>query len=443
MTPAVVLIDDEDHMRAACTQALELADVPVEAFARARQALDRIGTTWPGVVVTDVKMPGDDGMAVLARVLEIDPDIPVILMTGHGDVPMAVSAMRQGAYDFIEKPFATDVFVDAVRRALDRRQLVMENRALRSALSDSSDLDGRLIGRTPEMARLRDTVRSFGATDADVLVNGETGVGKEVVARALHDAGPRAGGRFVAINCGALPETVIESELFGHEAGAFTGAAKKRIGRIQHADGGTVFLDEIESMPLDLQTRLLRVLQARTLVPLGSNDEVSVDVRVVAATKEDLKALAAEGRFREDLVYRLDVLSLTVPPLRDRRDDIPLLFQHFVNEASERFKKPAQQVGPETIASIMAQDWPGNVRELQNAALRYALGADAAAQAGAGVSADLATRMEAFERRVIDDTLRRNGGQLKATYEALGISRKTLYEKLRKLGISTEGGSDA
>ncbi len=447
MSEQVILVDDEEHLRTACAQALDLAGREVEALAAAEGVCDRIGYAWPGVIVTDIKMPGMSGLQLMNAVQAVDPDIPVILVTGHGDVPMAVSAIREGAYEFLEKPFASDLLVDAVRRAVEKRSLVLENRRLRSVLATESSLEHRLIGKTTLMVRLREQVANFAATDADILIHGETGAGKEVVARSLHEASARRDNRFVAINCGALPESLIESELFGHQPGAFTGANKKRIGRIEHDDGGTLFLDEIESMPMDLQVKLLRVLQDRTVVPLGGNDEVPVDVRILAATKEDLRALAEKGLFREDLVYRLDVLSVTIPALRDRKDDVPLLFQHFVNLACEKYKAPAVELKPSVLSGILAHEWPGNVRELQNAATRYALGA------GLGSISDddfgesdrhqtLAEQLEGVEKRLIDAALRSNGNRLKETYEALGVSRKTLYDKMRKHGLSVESKED-
>ncbi len=436
MKNIVVLIDDEEHLRTACRQALELADMEVESFESPDGAFERIGRSWPGVIVSDIKMPGMNGLDVMARVHALDPGLPVILITGHGDVAMAVEAMRDGAYDFIEKPFASDVLVGAVHRALEKRHLALENRALRAALGEGSGLEQRLIGRTPVMVRLRKQISNYAATDADVLILGETGVGKELVARSLHEDSPRKNGRFVAINCGALPETMIESELFGHEAGAFTGATQKRIGRIQHAHEGTLFLDEVESMPLDLQIKLLRVLQDRTVMPLGGNDEIEVDVRIVAATKENLRDLADDKRFREDLFYRLDVLSLSIPPLRDRLDDIALLFQHFVNQACDRFKRPPLEVSAVKIADLQSLNWPGNVREVQNAALRFALGADGPVNNNdSATPSSLAAQMEAVEKRLIITALEKHGNSLKQTYEALEISRKTLYDKMQKYAI--------
>ena len=316
----VVLVDDDDMVRLSCRQTLELAGLDVEAFASAPEALARLSRDFPGIVVSDVRMPGLDGFGLLERLRLMDAELPVIHITGHGDVAMAVEAMREGAYDFLQKPFNTQVLVDVVRRALERRGLVLENRRLRRALDADGAIDRLLIGRSGRMAEIRRAVADLAPTDADILVVGETGTGKEQVARALHEASPRRRKPFVAVNCGAVPEAMFESEMFGHEAGAFTGAAKRRIGKFEHASGGTLLLDEIESMPLALQVKLLRVVQDRRLERLGGNEAVAVDCRIVAATKIDLIAAARAGRFREDLAYRLDVVSLrSAAPARPAR----------------------------------------------------------------------------------------------------------------------------
>ncbi|MCB1419445.1 MAG: sigma-54-dependent Fis family transcriptional regulator [Notoacmeibacter sp.] len=441
----VILIDDDDDLRPALVQGLELDGFGVDAFGAPAEALERLTRDFAGVVVSDIRMPGMDGMAVLRRILDIDPALPVILITGHGDVAMAVSAMRDGAYDFIEKPFPVQRLISVVRRGVEKRRLVLENRTLREALDASSDLEARLVGRNKGMRRLREEIMALADADADVLVLGETGSGKEVVARALHDFGTRRSGNFVAINCGALPAEMIESELFGHEAGAFTGAQKQRIGKLEHANGGTVFLDEIESMPLDLQVKLLRAIEQRSIERLGSNKAIALDVRFIAATKSDLEEEGRRGRFRPDLYYRLGVVTLRIPPLKERRDDIPLLFVHLAREARARYRREMPDFTPELEAELLAHEWPGNVRELRNMADRFVLGlwrAPGGRQAASMVDADgeddLATRLARYEKGVIEAELKRNNGRMRETYEALGLSRKGLYDKIRRLGIETD-----
>nr|WP_295006763.1 sigma-54 dependent transcriptional regulator [uncultured Dechloromonas sp.] len=323
--PVVFLVEDDAAVRKGCEQALSLADIGVRGFADGESMLAALAAGNPALVVSDVRLPGKDGLELLRDVRRVDRELPVLLMTGHGDVAMAVEAMREGAHDFIEKPFPSERLIAAVRSGMEKRALIVENRLLKERLAGQGEGGvARLVGQSPAIQRLRQLVGTLAPTGVDILINGETGAGKEVVARAIHDASGRRGA-FVAINCGALPETVFESELFGHEAGAFTGAGKRRIGRIEHAGGGTLFLDEIESMPLNLQVKLLRVLQERSVERLGSNAAVHVDCRLVAASKADLKALSDAGQFRADLYYRLNVVSLDLPPLRQRRQDLSLI----------------------------------------------------------------------------------------------------------------------
>jgi two-component system C4-dicarboxylate transport response regulator DctD len=437
----VILVDDEEHIRLAGRQALELAGFAVTCFESAGPVPDHLTRAWPGVLVSDIRMPREDGLTLLRRVLEIDPDLPVILITGHGDVPMAVQAMRDGAYDFIEKPFPSDQLVETVGRAMEKRRLVLENRELRAVLDGGGGLAATIVGLSPTIERLRRDLLAVAETAVDVLVMGETGTGKELVARALHQYSARAAAPLVAVNCGALPEQIIESELFGHEAGAFTGAVKRRVGKFEYASGGTLFLDEIESMPLDLQVKLLRVLQERTLERLGSNESVALDLRVVAATKTDLKRAVAEGRFREDLFYRLNVVSLQVPPLRERLEDVGLLFRHFARLACARHRRDTPDLPTEVLADLLAHDWPGNVRELQNAAERFSLGLAASSAEPSHPERDssppgLAGRLDRIEKSLIAAELARQGGNIKATHRALGLARKTLYDKMQKHGLS-------
>ncbi len=452
MTANVFFVDDEKHLRTACSQALELAGFEVDSFASAEGVVDGIDTDWPGVLVSDIRMAGTDGLDLMAAALEIDPDLPVILITGHGDVPMAVKAMRDGAYDFIEKPFASDVLVDAVRRGLDKRNLILENRQLREALTKGTRLENRLVGQSLGAIKLREQITQFAAVNADVLVIGETGTGKEQVAQALHELSGRREQHFVPVNCGALPETMIESELFGHEKGAFTGADQMRIGKFEYAEGGTVFLDEIESMPLDIQVRLLRVLEERKIVHLGSNTEIPFNVRIIAASKTDLRDAVSAGSFRDDLYYRLNVLTVSIPPLRDRLDDIPLLVTHFINQEGVQFDRAVDDVPLPEMKPLMLYDWPGNVRELRNCVRRYVLGQaielgrpDNGEKVAELNGQPLSTQLAALEKKILQETLQKHGGRLKSTYEELGVSRKTLYDKLKKyrLGnLDNEIGED-
>ncbi len=438
----VYLVDDDSQLRKAMRQTLELEGMTVVPFPKAELALDALEENFDGVIVTDVRMPGMDGLQFFEHVRKIDADLPIILITGHGDVPMAVSALQNGAYDFISKPFPAERMVESVRRALEKRKLVMENRALKRAAEQSID-DMPLIGQTPAMERLRNTLRHIADTDVDVLVAGETGSGKEVVATALHRwSKKRSQGNFVALNCGAVPETVIESELFGHEVGAFTGAQKKRIGRIEYSSGGTLFLDEIESMPPALQVKMLRVLELREVSPVGSNEERSVDIRVVAAAKVDLGDAEQRKDFREDLYYRLNVVTLSIPPLRERRADIPLLFSHFVSKASSRFGIPVPQISASVSRHLNEHQWPGNVRELGHFAERVVLGLEGGQAAAStplprdDVTATLGERMDRQEADIIRETLEKHQGDVAETIAALGIARKTFYDKLQRLNIN-------
>ena len=445
----VILIDDDPHLRQALYQTLDLAGLHVLPLAEANGLAERIGRDWPGVVVSDIRMPGMDGLELLAQLHGQDPELPVLLITGHGDVPLAVQAMRAGAYDFLEKPFASDALLDSVRRALALRALVMDNRSLRLALSDRQLLSSRLLGVSPAMLRLREQIGALAATKADVLILGETGSGKEVVARALHDLSARRNGPFVAINAGALAESVVESELFGHEPGAFTGAQKRRIGKFEFANGGTLFLDEIESMSLDVQVKLLRLLQERVVERLGGNQLIPLDIRVIAATKEDLRQAADQGRFRADLYYRLNVAPLRIAPLRERGEDVLMLFDYFAGEASVRHDLTPNVLQPAQRALLLRHTWPGNVRELQNVAERFALGLELALDnsaegqpaAGNEVAGGLSEQVEHFEKSLIAAELERSHSSMRSLAEALGVPRKTLHDKLRKHGLNFDSAS--
>ncbi|MBF8732026.1 sigma-54-dependent Fis family transcriptional regulator [Pseudomonas guariconensis] len=438
MLNSVIVVDDEASIRTAVQQWLSLSGFSVQLFARAEECLAQLPEHFPGVIVSDVRMPGLDGLQLLERLQALDPDLPVILLTGHGDVPMAVEAMRNGAYDFLEKPFTPQTLLGSLRRALEKRQLVLENRRLHQQADLKARLEGTLLGMSQGLQTLRRQVLDLACLPVNVLIRGETGSGKERVARCLHDFGPRADKPFVALNCAAIPETLFEAELFGHESGAFTGAQGKRIGKLEYANGGTVFLDEIESMPLAQQAKLLRVIQEQKLERLGANQSISVDLRIIAATKPDLLEEARAGRFREDLAYRLNVAELRLAPLRERREDIPLLFDHFVRTAAERLGRKAPPVNGGQLAQLLAHDWPGNVRELANAAERHALGLGAPSVEACAEGQSLAGQMEAFEAQCLRAALRQYKGEIKAVMEALQLPRRTLNEKMQRHGLVRE-----
>jgi len=433
----VLIVEDDPDVRLGCEQALRLEGIATRGVGSAEAALREVSAGYAGIVVTDIRLPGDDGMTLLDTLKTRDSALPVVMITGHGDVTLAVQAMKRGAYDFLEKPFSPEHLVEVARRALEQRRLTLEVADLRARLAGREKLEAKLIGVSPAIERLRRLITDIADTAANVLIHGETGTGKELVARCLHESSARHSRHFVAINCGGLPEQLFESEIFGHEAGSFTGAARRRIGKIEHAEGGTLFLDEIESMPMPLQIKLLRVLQERVVERLGSNLPVSVNTRVVAATKADLRALSDAGQFRADLYYRLNVVTLELPPLRERREDVPLLFEHFVAQAALRFEREAIPATPAELAALVAYPWPGNVRELRNLAERHVLGLGC--QPGYDTpppaALPLAQAVEQFERALIADALRRHDGSLSRASEALGVAKTTLFDKIRKYGL--------
>lgn len=441
----VLLVEDDEDVRLSMTQALTLAGFQVESFSSVERARSHITYCVPAVVVCDVRLPGSSGTEWLPEIRAIDADLPVILVTGHGHIAMAVQAMREGAYDFLEKPFTSERLAATVRHAVERRQLALEVRKLHDALENWNGIQMVLLGRSAQMEQVRRNVMALATTSADVLIYGETGTGKELVARCLHDHSDRRRQNFVPLNCGGLPETLAESELFGHEAGAFTSANRMRVGKFEHAHGGTLFLDEIESMPMAVQIKLLRALQERSIERIGSNKPVSFDCRVVAASKEDLKSLSDQQKFRADLYYRIGVAFIELPPLRERREDIPLLFEHFTLLAASRFQRPAPILTSAQLADLMAYAWPGNVRELRNVADRFVLGLlgerltdSRGAEGPSGLPRGLPQQVESFERAVIVEELRRHRGDQPATAKALSIPRQTLHDKLRKLGVAAE-----
>jgi two-component system, NtrC family, C4-dicarboxylate transport response regulator DctD len=438
----VMFVEDDPAVRAATTQTLDLAGFEIEQHASAESALKNLKEYFPGILLVDFQLTGMNGITLLERAMKIDRSLPVIIVTGHGDISIAVKAMHAGAYDFLEKPVSNEILVGVVTRAMEKRRLTFEVSDLRRRLEQKTGIDSMLIGDSLGMAALRNRILKLSDVTPDVLIHGETGSGKELVARALHECSPLRDGPFVAINCGAIPESMFESELFGHEKGAFTGAQALRIGKVEHASGGTLFLDEVETMPMALQVKLLRVLQFRQLERLGSNKLIDVPVRVVAATKLDLKAACDMGRFRSDLYFRFNVVTLSIPPLRERREDIPQLFEHHVLLGAARYKREAPIVTDQLMRDLVSFDWPGNVRELGNVADRFVLGllggrfnSDAANE---GADRSLKGVVGDFERGLIIETLRRHHGDVLAVSESLGIPKKTLYDKMRRYALSGE-----
>ena len=430
----VFFIDDEYDMRLANEQTFVLADIDAQFFADAESALVAAKQSLPLVVITDIRLPGMSGQHLLNTFQQQDTDLPIILITGHGDISMAVEAIRNGAYDFIEKPFASDRLIEVTRKAIEKRQLTLENRALKKALQSKETLGPRIIGITPSIVTLKEMICRVADSHADILLYGETGTGKELVARSLHEQSQRSSNNFVAVNCGAVPENLIESELYGHEKGAFTGADTQRIGKFEYAQGGTLFLDEIESMPMQAQVRLLRVLQERSLERVGSNKAIDLDIRIIAATKVDLKEAV---NFRQDLYYRLNMVTLDLPPLRHRKEDIPKLFHHFLLVAASRYGKAAPALPANSLQALLTHDWPGNVRELRNAAERFILlGSlsdlnDTKNDVNSGLS--LSEQVDAFEKTLIEQALSLTNGSIKDTMQALNLPRKTLYDKMHSV----------
>ncbi len=446
----VLLAEDEETIAVTLQDALEEQGHEVVHVADTDAALAALAERAPDVVLTDIRMPGKGGMAVLERAVELDPRRPVILMTGFGTVEQAVEAMRLGAAHYVQKPFHNQAVCALVERFGREHDLARENERLRDELRAlSAQRVGQMVGRSPAMAQVFERLRTVAPTDATVLIEGESGTGKERVARALHELSPRAAAAFVAISCAALPETLLEAELFGHERGAFTDAHRERRGRFELAHGGTLFLDDIDDMPVTVQVKLLRVLQERSFERLGSEESRSLDIRVVAATKQPLRQLVREGRFREDLFYRINVVPVRLPPLRERVGDVPLLVQHMIERhggGREKF------VSRPTLAAMERYPWPGNVRELENAVQRaIALSGERRELErgdllpldprwrGATETADLVRPLRDVLREAeaahIERALAQTGGHRTQTAELLGISRKVLWEKLRDLGI--------
>ena len=451
--PIVLIVDDEKNSREGLARALQ-GGYEVLLAENGMKALDVLGAQPVDVLLSDVRMPGMDGLTLLQRAMARTPQPLCIMLTAYGSIELAVEAMRRGAYDFMTKPIDLDRLDLVLKRALRSRALEMENRSLREQLESKYGLE-HIIGQSPSMQEVFDTIRQVAPSRATVLIQGESGTGKELVAHALHQLSPRNKGPFVAVHCAALSTTLLESELFGHEKGAFTGAAERRRGRFELADGGTLFLDEIGEIDAALQVKILRVLEERRFERVGGQETIDVDVRLVAATNRNLKKLVEEGKFREDLFYRLDVVTVTMPPLRERPGDLPLLVQHFIQSLARENEKKIDGITPDAMQALAAHEWPGNVRELRNAVERMVVlargdrltlrdlppnlreGAPAAAPRGGALS------LEANEKQMIVRALKAHDGNVTKAAADLGISRRTLHRKLNEYGLRGAPDADA
>lgn len=445
VTSKILIIDDEESMRAGCVQTLTDEGYKAWAAENGDRGLKMALQESFDVVILDLKMPGLHGMDVLKKLREEDPDVIVIVITGYATIESAVEAMRRGAYDFLPKPFSPETLIEIVKRALDKRRLTLENVCL------SLELDGRvgqkvIIGRSSGMRKVAKLVKKVAPTDSTVLVYGETGVGKELVANAIHRQSDRRNKPFVVVDCGALVETLFESELFGHVKGAFTGAIETKHGKFELANGGTIFLDEISNVGSNIQAKLLRVIQEREVVKVGSVQKIEVDVRIIAATNKDLAEEIRAGRFREDLFYRLNVVPINLPPLRERKEDIPALVQYFLKKFNEKRKTNVAGMSEEAMRLLKTYDWPGNVRELENAIERAVIIAEGSViqpddllypALTSNVDSEHAPkgRLADMENEEIGKALERFNGHKGKAAEYLGINRKTLREKIRKHNI--------
>lgn len=455
MKPAILVVDDEPGVRTALSGVLRDEGHDVDVVESGESCLDRTTRTVYDVILLDIWLPGLDGLATLQRLRDRQVDSAVIMISGHGNIESAVKAIRAGAYDFIEKPLSLEKTVLAVANALRQRRLEQENRVLRARV----DQDLTMVGESYAMHQLREQLAMAAPTNGRVLIFGENGTGKELVARTVHALSRRRSGPFIEVNCAAIPEDLIESELFGHVRGAFTGAVADRRGKFELADGGTIFLDEIADMTLKTQAKVLRALQEQVVEPVGGSTRVRVDTRVLAATNKDLPIEIKAGRFREDLFFRLNVIPIFVPPLRDRREDVHRLADHFIRVFAREYGRRIKSLDPSAAAVLEGYPWPGNVRELRNAIERLMImvpgdvmtARDLAFLGGAippeptGAVEATVTLIEArerFEREYIRRTLSFQQGNISKTAEVLGVERSNLYRKMRSLGIAPARQSD-
>jgi two-component system, NtrC family, response regulator AtoC len=454
MQGTILIIDDEKHTREGLRQSLE-DEFDVYTASNTDEALNVLDSDRVDLILTDLRLGGEDGMMLIEKVLQRPRPPLCILMTAYGSIATAVEAMRKGAYDFVTKPVNLDELALKIRRAIRGRQLEQENLQLKQEVRSRFGLEN-LIGESPAMHRILETIRQVAPSRATVLILGESGTGKELIARAIHNLSPSHRGRFVAFNCAAFSPQLIESELFGHEKGAFTGATERRIGRIEQAAGGTLFLDEIGEIDANIQVKLLRALDPGVFERVGGNQTIKTDTRLIAATNRDLQQLVREGKFREDLYYRLNVVQIRVPPLRERREDIPLLANTFLKEISQRDSKAFKPLSPEAMDTLLTYDWPGNIRELKGAidsGVTLATGSQIALQdlpptiaqaqfaSGAPMEPSVGQmNLHNNEMRLIMRALDETGGNRTEAAKKLGISRRTLHRRLKELNLSDQEG---
>jgi DNA-binding NtrC family response regulator len=439
---SVLVVDDEFSVRDSLENWFKKDGYRCASAADAMSALALLQESDWDVVLLDIKMPGMDDLELQRRIHQIDPEIVVIMITAFASVETAVQALKEGAFDYVTKPFDPDELSHLVRRAVERRDLKKENSELKQKV-DALTLPGHIVGESPEMKRVLELIRSVADTDATVLIRGESGTGKELVAQAIHANSRRRYFPIVPVNCGALSETLLESELFGHEKGAFTGAQYRRKGRLEMANGGTLFLDEIGTIGMRTQVDLLRALETKEFTRLGGSTPIKVEFRVIAATNQNLEKLLEEGKFREDLYFRLNVFTIAMPPLRERRADIPLLAQHFLERYAKQMNRPFKDLEPAALDLLVRHHWPGNVRELANAIERALVvgkpptvrAADLPLRADVGDGAPAGDSLEDVERAHVEKMLQKTGWNVTHAAELLQIDRVTLYNKIKKYGL--------
>lgn len=455
----ILIVDDERRIRESIRSILQDEGYSVLEAADGQEGLGKAAADKPDCILLDIWMPGMDGIEVLTSLKQMDPDLPVVIMSGHGNIETAVKASKLGAYDFLEKPLSIDKLILVIRNALSQRSLLEENRALREERAAQTEF----VGSSPVVAGILEQVKIVAPTQASVLITGENGTGKELLARSIHTGSRRSSEGFVAVNCAAIPDNLIESELFGHERGAFTGAVSRKVGKFDLAHQGTLFLDEIGDMSLATQAKILRVLEERVFQRVGGNRDIAVDVRVIAATNKDLSAEITDGAFREDLFFRLNVFPFHLPPLRERQDDIPKLLTRFLEEYGQLYGKSDLTFDPDAEASLVGYQWPGNVRELRNMVERLAIiapdkviglelippsirerqtgGTDGSSADSSQSETDYRLARERFEKSFFTHRLKENDWNISRTAEIVGLERSNLHRKMKQLGIKKQPAS--